>query len=1124
MAILDEVKGKRLSYQERADLAVKLAAYLIDQANHNMTWKEKRKSKQFARMMDDANGKLFITHLTDQCFRARSSVRASNQVRYLIDTYGIPRFLSPLKRGGLFFFKHLSKVFPRLSMAMLKSMLKRETHDVIIDEKRLETHIKARSLEGVRMNINHLGEAILGEEEAEKRLQLILNDLSKPEIEYISVKISGIFSQINLLAWDDTVKKLSSRLRRLYKAAENSRPPKFINLDMEEYRDLELTVEVFQTVLEEFPKISAGIVLQAYLPDSFPIQKRLTAWAKERVAKGGSPIKIRLVKGANLAQEKVEASLQNWQQAPYHTKLEADADFKEMLEYGLELENCKAAHIGIGSHNIFDIAYGLILRAENCAEPYVEFEMLEGMADHLRRVVQKISGTMVLYCPVVNKENFVSAIAYLIRRLDENTGPSNFLRSSFNIAAGSDSFKEQEKQFRASIGIRLEHESNRRKKKALSQFFTNEPNTDWSLRENRESFYETINHWSFDKGYKIADEKEALNAVQRALEAKKPSGSLQKAAERFRKSRGDLITAMMNYAAKTAVEADAEVSEAIDLIEYYARCQEAIAKLEGIQCDPKGVVLVAPPWNFPCSIPVSGIASALATGNKVIFKPAMETIPIGWVLVKLFWDSGFDQDCLQFLPADDEPVGTLLIKDPRINTVVLTGSTETAKLFMKMRPGIDLLGETGGKNSIIVTALADKELAIKDIITSAFSHAGQKCSACSLLILEKEVYEDPRFLRQIKDAASSLSVGPVLNLANRMGPLIHPPGEALLRALTTLEEGETWLLKPKQDLENPCLWTPGIKLGVSQGSFTYMNELFGPVLGVMRADNLEHAIALANGTPYGLTAGLHSLDPREQFFWKDKIQAGNLYINRSITGAVVLRQPFGGCKESHFGGFKAGGPNTLFALQTFSDTSLPKEKEEFPKALALFEQSINKTLLNPHERALLDSSFRSYSFYQKHYFSLDLSTAPLIGQDNSLSYRVEENLSIRFCKNDDPVRLLQVLGALYLLNASFYLSIDPEMARTIKDLIPLQKAFVENESAFCQRVENYRRGLIRTFKKPSEALEKSASLSFSLFIHDIPSSHGRVELVKYLREIALSFDYNRYGNLGENEYADDRIS
>ncbi|MCE2982065.1 MAG: bifunctional proline dehydrogenase/L-glutamate gamma-semialdehyde dehydrogenase, partial [Parachlamydia sp.] len=877
-ALIQSVKGKDLSQEERVQFSVDLASRLLQAALETQTGKEIKQQAELANMVNDPIGKAFTTALTDQCFRSRRPSRIADQLVYLIDKYGVPGYLSWGKKWALKLFKRVGKAFSFVLVPLVVKLIRQETARVICPGEReaLIAHLKGRKREGVRVNLNHLGEAILSEEEAERRLQLYLDDLSNPFVECISIKISTLFSQINPLAWDSTLEHLEERLKRLYRAAGN----KLVNLDMEEFRDLELTVALFRQVLDqpEFYRLQAGIVLQSYLPESYSIQQELTVWAMQRQAKGGAPIKIRIVKGANLAMEQVEASLKGWPQAPYLTKAEVDANYKRMVEYACMKEHAKAVHAGLGTHNVFDIAYGLILRSENGVEEEVGFEMLEGMADPMRRVVQALSGGMLLYCPAAKKEEFQNAVAYLIRRLDENTAPQNFLRAAFHLKPDTQEWEEQAVRFSEAVrnqhGVqtspqRTQNRLNDDKTSAIG--FENEPDTDWSLPGNRKWAENLLNEWknkSFenvplmidgvvegnDQGegidpsfpektlyrYAIASEEQIQRALKAAQEAfKQWSGRtadercelLGKIAENLRHGRASLIGVMAANTGKTIPEADSEVSEAIDFAQYYRKNLAEWSQLEGLEWQPKGTILVAPPWNFPCAIPAGGLLAALAAGNCVIFKPAPEAILVGWELAKLFWQAGVSPKVLQFLVCNDDPEGSRLIQDPSLAAVVLTGSTETAKHFLKLKPALDLVAETGGKNTMVISALADRDLAIKDLLHSAFSYAGQKCSACSLGILEAEVYDDPHFMKQLKEAAASLSVGSPWERKTRVNPLIRPASGALLRGLTTLEEGESWLLKPMQDLDNPHLWTPGIKLCVRPGSFTYLNELFGPVLG-----------------------------------------------------------------------------------------------------------------------------------------------------------------------------------------------------------------------------------------------------------------------------------------------------
>ena len=428
--------------------------------------------------------------------------------------------------------------------------------------------------------------------------------------------------------------------------------PKFVNLDMEAYTDLHLTVAAFTEVLDEpeFLTLSAGIVLQAYLPDAFSIQQDLTTWAMARCARGGVPIKIRIVKGANLAMEQVEAALHGWPQAPYPTKLETDANFKRMVAYGSQPEQARAVRLGVASHNLFDVAYGLLLRHQHGVEEAVEFEMLEGMANHQARAVQHEAGGLLLYAPVVKTEDFHSAIAYLVRRLDENTAPENFLHDLFSMEPDSDAWQRQRDRFLAACQIQNEvldrprRTQDRRTEQPVAHHrrpFDNEPDTDWSLPANQAWIKAVTEHWremslepiplqiggefmhspqhaeGLDPSrpqqvayrYALADPAHVEQALAAALEAQQAWAAcaigvrqavlLEVAAELARR-RGDLIGSMVLDSAKTVAEADPEVSEAIDFARYYAQALDLGEEVADCAMTPLGVVVVTPPGTFRC--------------------------------------------------------------------------------------------------------------------------------------------------------------------------------------------------------------------------------------------------------------------------------------------------------------------------------------------------------------------------------------------------------------------------------------------------------------------------------------------------------------------------------------------
>jgi RHH-type proline utilization regulon transcriptional repressor/proline dehydrogenase/delta 1-pyrroline-5-carboxylate dehydrogenase len=1171
LELIDRVKGSHRSMPERKRLSVELAALLQRAALQGMTQEEKKAQEQLSRLMQDPVGKAFTTAMTDECFRSHSHLRTADQMNHLLSQFRVPSYLDWFQKLELLVFKSLPSTLAQLLIPFVTYKLRKETSRVILPEEpaALEKHILERKGQGVRLNLNHLGEAILSEAEAEARVKMYLTDLENPNIDYVSIKVSTIYSQINLLAWQESVATIAERLKGLYRAAmknsvtraDGSKEAKFINLDMEEYKDLHLTVAVFIKALEdpEFHHYSAGIVLQAYLPDVYPIQKELTDWAKQRIRNGGAWIKIRIVKGANLAMEQFEASLRSWAQAPYTSKGETDANYKKMVMYGCIPENARAVRLGIASHNLFDIAFAMLLRAENQVEPYVHFEMLEGMANHICRVVQKIVGTVLLYCPVAKKEEFQHAIAYLVRRLDENTGPENFLRYAFGLRPGTESWEHQTSLFFHAcdeidaVPTKARRTQNRLVHPPMEELhspFENEPDTDFALLANRKWADAVVSAWRHRKiaplplvisGKEIYDNEKGIGLspndphtplmryakadkhhIAQALDAAEKYAKvwgitsaehrcsiLARAAHKLRERRGDLIGAMIVNGGKTFLEADPEVSEAVDFAEYYYRQMDKMARIKDLHWTPKGIVFVVSPWNFPCAIPTGCITGALAAGNCVIFKPSSEAVLVAWELVNALWDAGVPKEALQFVPCSGEEGGAQIMHDPRVSCAVLTGSTETAKKILKLRPDLDLIAETGGKNSLIISALSDRDLAIKDLLQSAFGHAGQKCSAASLAILEAEVYDDRHFLKTLRNAALSLKVGPSWDFTTKINPLIHPPTGPLLRALTTLEPGEEWLLEPKQDSHNPHLWSPGIKLGVRSGSFTHMTELFGPVLGLMRADDLHHAITLANVVPYGLTAGFHGLDAREQAYWTQHIEAGNLYINRPITGAIVRRQPFGGIKASSFGnGSKAGGPNYLREFMTAAQVGIPQEKCPVNEAVNHLTGCLENVDWSAEKLGTWTASIANYAYWWRR-LKQQRDPTKIVGQDNFFRYVPRKKLLIRLERHASSLDALRAIAAVLTVGAEYMISRAPG-APSYEELPMLQ----EEEQELIDRLRESKIERIRLVGKASRAL-KEAAAEATVHLVDAPVlANGRYELLHYLREVSISFDYHRYGNLG----------
>jgi len=1170
--LLGQVRSQPLSAVEIAERSVELAEILLGLLEHFKTPRDAEQARVLSGMMRDPRGQVFTTLLADRAYRSSSRKRTVEQVRYLLERLGPPAYLGAFDRLSLAALRRLGTWLPSLSGTAMLNHIRQETTAFILPaaESELEQYLAERRRTGIRVNVNHLGEAVLGEAEAARRVEGYVELLARPGIDTISVKISSIFSQLHALSFEHSVTRIAERLRTIYRAAlgnlQRDREPKLVTLDMESYRDLPLTVSAFQRVLAEpeFMPLKAGLVLQAYLPDSDGFQLRLIDWAKERVRQGGSPIRIRVVKGANLALERVDSELRGFPSPIFDSKPEVDANFKRLVLRALQPENAACAEVGIASHNLFDLCFGLIASASLAATRHTCLELLEGMSNPLVRALAAIGAKVMVYAPIVAEHELSSAIAYLTRRLDENTSAQNYLAHSFAMQLDSAEWQGEKARFRgacsqanvvSSAPRRTQDRSRPAQPLELAAPFRNEPDTDFALAANRsyvQGWLERVAAARFTVSSSLADSENGTAGLLSGFDPSRPGHVpysihlaspelvdrclaraadahghgkydharrqewLSRAAQALRGARGELIALMVLDAGKRVEEADIEVSEAIDFAEYYLRCQREIADDSRMTATPRGVVVVTPPWNFPLAIGLGGVFAALVAGNAVILKPALETPLVAQRACELLWQAGIPESMLQFVVCEDR-IGSQLIVDPRTSCVVLTGATSTARLFHRLRPDLYLLAETGGKNALIVSAMSDREQAIQDILASAFGHAGQKCSALSQLILEREVYEDRGFRRSLEDAARSLKVGSAWQLDSFVTPLIQPPSDLQRRALTELAPCESWLLEPEWDAHNPRLVSPGIKFGVAPGSPSHRSEFFCPLLSVLQAADIGEAIRIANDTAYGLTAGLHSLDEREQEYFIEHMQAGNLYINRKLTGAIVRRQPFGGWKESSFGpGAKAGGPNYV---AQFVELRASRSAPSCDVSTVLPARVDALLELAGRELSSAPLRFAASEFVAAHtrWFASAYDESQLRGEDNLFDYRPLSALLViadaAMSKND---LALIALAAIVTECPLLLVSVETSPAHALALALgatSLGPSLSEDDHALCAVLETTTAERVRC-RAPLPARALTIARERGLHVITAEPSVSRYELLHGLRERAVSVSYHRYGHLG----------
>ena len=1153
------------------------AKQFLSKANDELTKDEVKEQIKYASLVQTPEYKTFLSRMLDESSQIRNNSRLNKRVLKLINEYGVPDFFGTFDRILLWFYKMGGFLFPSIAMPFFKRKLRAETKKIIIAEERpkLTAHLSQRRNSQIGQNVNLLGEVVLGDGEARRRYEHYLEALEEPDINYISIKISGIYAQIRPLSYAQNKEELCDMVATIYQKAmahtctdySGKQQAKFVNLDMEEYKDAHLTMDVFIDVLSrpQFKNYSAGIVIQAYLPDAEKLQKRLLDFAKKRFEDGGAPLKMRLVKGANLQMESIISSLKGWENPVYPTKIEVDANYLHLLDIALQPENIKPCHVGVASHNYFTIAYAHLLAEKYGVSEWVTFEMLEGMANNLPRVMRKLQKQIILYTPVVKANHFLNAISYLVRRLDENTGKDNFLSYTFNLKLDSPQWVFLAEQFseayllKDSVRTTPFRVQDRTKATVLTtdvEVFNNEPDTDLDLLQNRQWALEILKKWEnmrnltvpvqigdfvsssehrkryYDRSRNMEvcfceANLSTLEQVKAIIEAAEKDSSgwrqttvvyrkkiLHQVAEKLSDHRGELIGCMAAITGKTFMEGDVEVSEAIDFCRYYPLSMETYDSLETVSCTPKGVILVIPPWNFPLAIPVGGVVAALAGGNTVILKPATVALPVAWEFAKCFWVAGIPRDVLQVVcPADRESLG-FLTAHPSIKHVILTGGTDTAFRLLKNSPRTPLSAETGGKNAIIVTGMADQDHAILNIVSSAFSNAGQKCSACSLLLLDKKAFHDENFKAKLRDAVMSMRTGSVWDPANIVGPMIDNDNEKLLYAIEHLEPGESWLVAPEFMDEKKYILKPTVKWGVKPTGYAFKNELFAPLLSVICIDSLEQGIEYANSSEYGLTAGLQSLNEEEHQIWRNRIDAGNLYINRGITGAIVRRQPFGGMKRSAFGGgIKAGGPNYVSCFVEFSENELPTISASTP---------LSELLTDEKEKNRLNYAAESFKKAWEDEFSKEKDISQIYGEENIFRYLPLKSIGFRIFKSDTLIDALFVVMAADTAKTPLTVSISDDdskwqLIESITGKLANMQVKKQSTEAFISEMDDYER--IRTCSKdlPEAFYQKGAALGKHI-ANAKPLAEGRVEMLHYLKEQSISCEYHRYGSIfGEKE-------
>lgn len=820
--------------------------------------------------------------------------------------------------------------------------------------------LRERWKDGIAFSVDLLGEACVSEHEAAEyraRYLDLITTLAQevkawspnPLLESdhlgpipranVSIKVSSLVAKFEPLDFAGSVQRCFESLKPLLETAAEHNV--LINFDVEQSSLKELNLALFMRCCEAID-FEAGLAMQAYLKSGDDDAQRVIDWAKRT----GRQVTVRLVKGAYWDYEVIAAEEHGWPVPVWTTKADSDACFERMAKKFVQemprtTSGC-GVKLALGSHNLRSIAATLAeLEKNDLPKNAIELQMLYGMGNGPKHAALAQGLRLREYVPV---GEMIPGMAYLVRRLLENTSNESWLMKGLDKSADAGALlasphRTGVESGESGVGL------NRDILPGVPGIadgtgYRNEPMRDFSDTAQRETFGKTIAAANVPTIANDGSVEQAEQAVRSALAAfpawrgREPanrSNLMVKVAGLMRQRRDELAGIMVKEAGKPWKEADADVCEAIDFCEYYARLAPALftptpqGRFLGEQNDvlyqPRGVSVVISPWNFPLAICTGMVAASLVTGNTVVCKPAEQTPGIAKVMAELFWQAGVPQDALHFLSGQGETVGAALVRDPRVSVIAFTGSKavgldiiQAAGITPGTQPHVKrVVCEMGGKNAIIIDGSADLDEAVVGAVYSAFGFAGQKCSACSRIICVGDVHD--RFLPRFVEAARALQVDDPIKPGTDVGPVIDADAADKIRQYIEIgkQEGKLELgLEPAvaQAWGKPLVG-PHIFSGIKPEDRLANEEIFGPVVAVIRATDFDEALAIANATPYKLTGGLFSRTPSHLEKARAEFRVGNLYLNRGCTGALVGRQPFGGFGMSGIGS-KAGGDQYLY--------------------------------------------------------------------------------------------------------------------------------------------------------------------------------------------------------------------
>lgn len=1135
-----------LTQKQHNDLierAIEFAASLQERVQDSIATHEKSFYYKMQHIIENPEYKALFMELLDSSVLSNNPAHSHKLIERILRRYEFGEFFTLYEKMLLYIFLQVGRYAPSLSVPFFIKQIRKEAGLM------MRFSMPTSSPKSHIANYYFIAKKALSQEIIKDNITMCKKALDNSHITHISIKPSAFFTQMWEGSFIHSRDELARSLKELFAyASQQSQAqnlPKIITLDMEEHRFLQLSVSAFMEALSGYSELEAGIALQAYIPESFSYLMQLCDYAKARVDSGGKPVHIRLVKGANMQAEKFYAAKHNGRLPMFSQKLCTDANYKKMLHYLIDNAHYRHTKLGVASHNVFELAYAYML-LQHCVEPeyreHFVFEMSMGISMQASRILGEYH-TLMLYTPVCDTSSFQEAIAYLLRRLDENTGEENFMASYYAMRVGDSAWQAQKAMFLdslayipklscAPIAVQdraavLDLQSSDGVYETDTEFFA-QANYQWLTealaqelpKDTIQATYikeaqmlygfdgREIRKVAFAKGFDENIVPASLSRLENLI------AIFNKATHLLQEKRGQIITTAALEIGKVPMQTDMEISELITLLRFYPKSLQDLCDTHAhTSFMPKGRGLVIGSAHSHLSISFAPVLASLACGDQVVFKPSSLVISSSYMVCECLWEAGIPRDMLCFTPMQRENFRQALanMRTDLFAFVVGFGKGSSLESIATAQPMLPLITHPTATNAMIITQLADYDQAIKHAISSAFFYGGVGVRKLSVLIVEQSVLDDTGFMQGVLACARSLHYGTPYALQNALGVVLDSN-----HALEAIQGA--FALKPQRDGQY-------MGAGIIYASANELSAIdrYLPLLYIIKADDIKHAIALANTLDSNICV-LESRDEDEWVYFRKNAKAHTLLINEPTihtASAKIITTPSGSL--SHTIGTYNDIIHFVRPVPNACDENLATSiiEPKFKRLLASGDivDSRRKALENALKKA------KSYVYYRNTEFMLSHDCALEYGAKHLLDYKAISTLAYRVSSNDSLEDVLGVIIGAQACKVELIVSfeaIDEDLAFLRENLAGLgliAKFVQESLQDFIARIPQ--NDVIRYHTKASamDSIYQAAAISHKRIIPDKPLDNGRFELLWYYRERVISIVHHRYGVFAENKLA-----